>query len=123
MPTPAVLGAAALVIACIFLWVVDPGSRPIAVIGGLFFGGGLLVLLTVQHANITKDGFFRTIGAASAFLGVACALGAFFAITDPASVTYARFPASSVLIVCILGAIFFGLGGLCVLIRGRRKDT
>lgn len=122
MPTPAVLGAAGIVVACIFLWVVDPASRPIAVIGGIFFGGGLLVLLLVQHTNVTKDAFFRAIGAASAVMGAGCALGAFFAITDPDSVTYTRFPAGSVLIICILGTVFFGLGGLYVLFRGRRSN-
>ncbi|WP_154402209.1 hypothetical protein [Ornithinimicrobium cavernae] len=61
----AVLGAVGFVVVGVILWFVDPSARPIALVGGLFFGGGAFVLLLVRHASPGTQTFTRAMGAAS----------------------------------------------------------
>ena len=85
---------------------------------GLFFGGGVLVLIA---AGSGKKGaaFHRAMGAAMTVCGAGCACMVLFAANDPESMTGPRGGGwMDAALIGLIGTVFFGGGGLYLLAKG-----
>lgn len=113
-----VIGAIFVVLGVI-MWFVDSSSRPVAVTAILFFGAclavGLLQLSGQRASRVTQA---RLMGAISTVMGLGCGALALTAWRDHGA--FDRGPWQFSVTIGVIGFIFFGLGGLLLLIRGGR---
>lgn len=109
----------AFVAAAIFMWVVEPESWPIALTAGLFFSAcaavGAIEGWGDRLAPATRA---RLMGAFSMVMGLGCGALAWTAWQHPGA--FDRAPQAVSVAVGLIGLLFFGVGGLLLLIRGGR---
>ena len=101
------------------LWFVDPQSRPVAVTAILFFGACAAVGgLELAGGRLSRATRARLMGAVAMLMGVGLGALALVAWQDPNAFPRAPQPVS--VIIGLLGLVFFGGGGLLLLIRAGR---
>ncbi|QDO87296.1 hypothetical protein FNH13_02245 [Ornithinimicrobium ciconiae] len=103
----------------VFLWFFQPQARPVAVAAILFFGACLAVgLLQLQGGRLSRVVYARLMGAVTMLMGVGCAALGLVAWRDHNALD--RGPWQLSVAVGVIGLIFFGGGGLLLMIRGGR---
>ncbi|WP_114907934.1 hypothetical protein [Ornithinimicrobium murale] len=103
----------------VLIWFVDPQSWPLAAAAVLFFGAcvgvGVLELLGGRVSTVVRA---RMMGLISMPMGLGCGALALIAWDDPRVID--RAPPAVTVAFGLIGLVFFGGGGLLLLIRGGR---
>lgn len=116
--TMTIIGAVFVVVGAV-LWWVDPSARPAATVGILFFGACVAIgVLELLKGRISRVTWARLMGTAALLMGLGCGALALVAWDDPTA--FRRAPQLVSVVVGLTGLVFFGGGGLLLLIRGGR---
>lgn len=109
---PLIVVSAFFVLAGLGIGIAQPEERGMALACVLFFGGCLLVAL-MKRGLVTSP---RTMGAASILMGLGCGAIAWLASAGRDGL----WPTPLVVVMGLAGLVFFGGGGLLLLVRNGR---
>lgn len=103
----------------VLIWVVDPGAWIPAMVAILFFGAVVAVgALERWGHRVSEVAKARMMGAVALVMGLGCGAMAVATWSNPGFFT--RGPQPFIVGVGLVGLVFFGGGGLLLMIRGGR---
>lgn len=107
------------VVGGIFVWVVVPGGAAPGIVAVIFFGAvAAVAVLELVKGRLSRATEARIMGAVSMLMGLGTGAMALVAWRDPT--VFQRAPQPVTVTVGLIGLIFFGVGGLLLMIRGGR---
>ncbi len=114
-----IIGGLIFVVLAGFLAVVQPDARPLALSAALFFGA-VAAIAAVERGRhrISPTTNARLMGAASVLFGVGFGAMGVVAWRDPYA--FDRAPQAVIVAVAVLGLVFFGVGGVLLIVTGGR---
>lgn len=112
-------GGLAFVALALLLLVVEPEAWPVAVTAGLFFGAVAAVgILEGFGGRLRPTTRSRLMGTIAVVMGLGCGALAWTAWQHPGA--FDRAPQAMSVAIGLIGLVFFGGGGLLLLVRGGR---